>query len=414
MKWIAFFLCVAVLGFFTMYSRNEIPQIPLDGVPISSVVEHEDLVTAIIHRNEKAIEQCLKKGADPNSKNQHGDTALMWAVNNGDEGLVQTLLARGADPQIAGSYGYQPLHWSSKKGFIPTTRLLLNHGVDIDVPDQNGNTALILASGENHGDLVQYLLAKGADPNGSNLRGETALLVAVDRSAKDVVELLVLAGADPERGAESGQTPLTLAVVRESSRLFLTDGILKKYPDMKERLRSLVKVEVINASEKPSYNLEEMAVMIHDLVNRERKAMGLNAIAFDEELAKLALGHSKDMGTADFFNHINPNRDGPSERALRAGLSIKRKNSKGAMQTGIGENIYMSAVLTGTNGYLKAGVQYMTYNWLQPETLARMAVQGWMDSPGHRANILQPEYIREGLGLYLNADNELYITQNFQ
>jgi len=40
-------------------------------------------------------------------------------------------------------------------------------------------------------------------------------------------------------------------------------------------------------------------------------------------------------------------------------------------------------------------------------------VRGWMDSPGHRKNILTPHWRNEGVGVFLSPDEKVFITQNF-
>ena len=50
--------------------------------------------------------------------------------------------------------------------------------------------------------------------------------------------------------------------------------------------------------------------------------------------------------------------------------------------------------------------------WNDPDHVAKDAVNGWMDSPGHRKNILTPEFDREGIGVKVSAFS-IYITQNF-
>ena len=54
-----------------------------------------------------------------------------------------------------------------------------------------------------------------------------------------------------------------------------------------------------------------------------------------------------------------------------------------------------------------------SYNWSSTDEIAERAVTGWMNSPGHRQNILTPRYEIEGIGVAFSADNKIYITENF-
>ena len=51
--------------------------------------------------------------------------------------------------------------------------------------------------------------------------------------------------------------------------------------------------------------------------------------------------------------------------------------------------------------------------WLTPNELAESAVQGWMNSPGHRQNILTPHWRSEGIGVAVSNDGKVLATQDF-
>jgi uncharacterized protein YkwD len=46
--------------------------------------------------------------------------------------------------------------------------------------------------------------------------------------------------------------------------------------------------------------------------------------------------------------------------------------------------------------------------------LAERVVDGWMDSPGHRENILTNQFKGEGIGVYSRPDGTVFVTQNFE
>ena len=55
-----------------------------------------------------------------------------------------------------------------------------------------------------------------------------------------------------------------------------------------------------------------------------------------------------------------------------------------------------------------------SYNWLEDEeAVAKELVNGWMDSPGHRENILDRQYGRIRVGVVINSAEDIYSTQNF-
>ena len=98
-------------------------------------------------------------------------------------------------------------------------------------------------------------------------------------------------------------------------------------------------------------------------VNVQRAAAGCGALTADPALAAVARAHSADMRDRGFFAHVNPDGLDPFARAARAGLEARAEN-------------------------IAAG---------QPDPAAVM--DAWMHSPGHRANILNCDLTRLGVGV---------------
>lgn len=125
-----------------------------------------------------------------------------------------------------------------------------------------------------------------------------------------------------------------------------------------------------------------MEVEILDLINAERKAHGLEPVRGEARLAACARQHSREMHQLDYFDHESPTdqyRTLP-DRVKRAGV---------ANYGWAGENIAMSSRPTASN-----------------------FVEMWMQSPGHRANILRPEYKFSGIGVFGDGER-VFATQVF-
>ncbi|MFF7717304.1 CAP domain-containing protein [Streptomyces sp. NPDC007988] len=113
------------------------------------------------------------------------------------------------------------------------------------------------------------------------------------------------------------------------------------------------------------------------LVNKERAKVGCAPVRPDSSLARLAGRFSTDMATRSFFNHTDPEGDGPWDRAAQAGVG------------GLGaENI------------------------ARGQADARTVMNAWMNSDGHRANILNCEYRTLGVGVSF-AQGGPWWTQDF-
>jgi len=144
-------------------------------------------------------------------------------------------------------------------------------------------------------------------------------------------------------------------------------------------------------------------------VNQERRNFGLIALVHDLELADVARIHSNDMATSGFFDHTHLIGQAPTDRADAAGYDcIKREGN--LIYTGIAENIFSGWLYSSTTriGFIS------TRNYFGLAEIADVVVNGWMNSTGHRQNILTPRYEKEGIGIAINPDTEaVLVTQNF-
>lgn len=122
---------------------------------------------------------------------------------------------------------------------------------------------------------------------------------------------------------------------------------------------------------------------IHTRVNAARAQYGLEPVSWNSELATIARAHSADMRVRQYFNHEDPDGCGITCRADTISYAWRA----------IGENIYM------TEGYA-----------LDAPELGAMIVSGWMNSAGHRANILSETFSEEAIGVSA-AGESAYITE---
>lgn len=153
------------------------------------------------------------------------------------------------------------------------------------------------------------------------------------------------------------------------------------------------------------FNLE---LRIHELINAERTSRKLRPLKIEDRLAEVARLHSHDMSNRSFFDHINPDGKGPSDRGRARGYTC-RKYIGDYIAEGLSENIFQNNLYNRVffNGNKTA------YDWNTTEEIAQSTVKGWMDSPGHRQNILTSTYQREGIGIYIAPNDQVLITQLF-
>jgi uncharacterized protein YkwD len=131
---------------------------------------------------------------------------------------------------------------------------------------------------------------------------------------------------------------------------------------------------VANARARP-----DLEAQMLELVNQERAAAGLKPVAADPELTEVARRHSADMFARGYFAHVSPEGLSPFDRMTRAGVKYRTA----------GENLALAPTL-------------------------RIAHAGLMNSPGHRANILQPAFGRLGIGIMDGGRRGLMVSQEFR
>lgn len=171
-------------------------------------------------------------------------------------------------------------------------------------------------------------------------------------------------------------------------------------------------------SDKPKIDINGVERLVHELINTERQKKGLSALQWDAQLTDIARRHSKDMAQRNFFAHYNPDGKDPTARGEQLGYRCFK--DYGSYYTeGIAENIYQDTLYSGAS-YSTTSLNGVptesrtTYYWNYEEDFAKRAVQSWMNSPGHRKNILTETYTQEGIGVAVDDDTiNVYITENF-
>ncbi len=116
-----------------------------------------------------------------------------------------------------------------------------------------------------------------------------------------------------------------------------------------------------------------------DLTNEERTDRGLGQLSWDEKLAAAAQAHAEDMADRNYFDHYSPEGENVADRIIDQGYT-----------------------------YLTAG-ENIAYG----QTSASQVMDGWMNSEGHRANILNEYFTELGVGIASNSSGRIYWVQVF-
>jgi uncharacterized protein YkwD len=172
--------------------------------------------------------------------------------------------------------------------------------------------------------------------------------------------------ARPAEWVEVQVAPIFDPAVERTLEAVLVD------PESKKRIALQFRVK----DGHPRPDLEEQML---ELVNAERRAHGLRPVKPDPIMSELARAHSRDMLARGYFAHLTPEGNDLSDRMHQARI-----------------------------GYLSAGE-----NLALAPTLYT-AHTGLMRSPGHRANILRPQFGRLGIGILDGGTHGLMVTQDFR
>jgi ankyrin repeat protein len=190
--------------------------------------ERATVADAVERRDRAAVRTLLTGGADVNTTQVDGTTALHWAAYHDDAETAAVLVKAGANVNAANRYGVPPLAIACTNGNAAVVRLLLDAGADANATMKGGESVLMLAARSGSLDAVKALLVRGAKHDVRERRGQTALMWAAAEGNASVVRALIEAGADINATLDSGFTPFFFAVREgriDAARALLEKGI---------------------------------------------------------------------------------------------------------------------------------------------------------------------------------------------
>jgi len=211
-------------------------------------------------------------------------------------------------------------------------------------------------------------------------------------NGRQMISRALLARAFPGFPVGTGEVDLSELLTDPQARIVKRDGVIvsvRYYNDAMAALYESSREPVARATIAPDSSDSSYGRLMQEVVrlsNLERQSHGAPPLAVDHFLEAAALGHSQEMARLGYFDHNSPTpgRETPDLRIRLAGSAAPKT----------GENL---AMFGGT-----------------PEAqLAEKAVTGWMNSPGHRRNLLDPTFTHIGIGVAKGSNGDYYITQNF-
>ena len=149
----------------------------ITGAKLADEKRHQEIraiFDSALKGDTKTMKTLIANGANLDTTDQHGFTALMVASYSGDVEIVRLLLEAGALVDKKDSSGYTALMYFCSAGNLPCVRLLLEHGASVNEANHDCSTPLMFAAQQGHNEIVRLLLDKGADPTITDCLGFSA------------------------------------------------------------------------------------------------------------------------------------------------------------------------------------------------------------------------------------------------
>lgn len=157
--------------------------------------------------------------------------------------------------------------------------------------------------------------------------------------------------------------------------------------------------------------LDDLARRVHDETNAARDRAERGRLRWSKPLAQVARLHSEDMAARRFFGHDSPDGGTPQTRAAARGVKCRRTVGAGKSRVGVLENLYRTTRYARIRTWQADGMTTQEAEWYTADLLASAAVEGWLDSPGHRANLLDRFAEAEGIGVAVGRNHAVFVTQ---
>ncbi|NNE99439.1 MAG: hypothetical protein HKN25_10515 [Pyrinomonadaceae bacterium] len=188
---------------------------------------------AIAREDALSVAGFLNAGIDPNSKNEKGETALTYALENHETDKIARILIRRADVSMQDDLGNSPLHLAVVKDKRKIFDLLIEKGAYVNVTGREGRvkniTPLYAAVLKRREGQVKKLLKNGADPNLADNEGAFPLIDAVLQKAanSNIVKMLLENGAQVNKINNNGAPALVYAVSNQDITSDVRQEIVK-------------------------------------------------------------------------------------------------------------------------------------------------------------------------------------------
>jgi ankyrin repeat protein len=176
-----------------------------------------DFFRAVNTDNADGVARALSQGFDPNALDEHGQPALILALQLESPKVAKVLMdAKGVQIDVRNHAGETPLMMAALKAEVDATTALVAHGAAVN---KDGWSPLHYAATGGSAVIVKLLLSKGAALEARSPNGTTPLMMAARYGNEEAVDALLAAGADRTAKNDLGMDASAFAASAGRDRL---------------------------------------------------------------------------------------------------------------------------------------------------------------------------------------------------
>ena len=194
----------------------------------TAATSNTSLVKAVVFDDTKAVQQALRSGVDPNTRDDKGDPLLLIAMREKSAGVAKLLIEdKRTDLDATNRAGENAMMVASLQGLTPLVKLLIDKDAEVN---KKGWTPLHYAATNGHDDIVQMLLDASAYVDAESPNGTTPLMMAARGGHITTCKVLLDGGADVRLKNQLKMTAVDFA--NESGQKEIAQGLAKRLAEL--------------------------------------------------------------------------------------------------------------------------------------------------------------------------------------
>ncbi|KAL6088907.1 hypothetical protein STEG23_032759, partial [Scotinomys teguina] len=309
---------------------------------------------ACVYGRPEVVALLMENSCDISPKDIKGATPLIKAVQCRQTKCLDILLKYGAGPDLKDCCDNTALHYAVYNGDVETAAKLLEHQANTEVRNENKLTPLLLALKQNKEKMAEFLINNGANIKPCDFLGRSTLMYAVRCESELIIKLLLQRGIDPSKQDVFGWTAERYAVESKSKVIYIVKHTtFTKYlasnpiqPRTKKKKASTDEVEVIMLKSFKSDLLLSISISISSISSSSSSIDLSLEVVIEESLEEEQKGDDDDDNDDDGNGIAHPQHlDALSTRPFVLSLTafsvfrIMMKNGSGIFPNLCLENI---------------------------------------------------------------------------